>query len=235
MKAGALTPSVVSLNPARRPKDVSKYTIGFNGSLGRSLLDAEVKETAASEDGNEADFSHVYIGHSMGAWAAAQAAVEAGYAGAPSVLVLVAPAFVPTSSKTLSSPTNMLKVLAAAIRGIFTSLILALWRPLCRPLLAMVRVYRLSALQPHFLPPQKKTKALGSFCAFGSPQCVCPSTDTHHLIVVCFHTRTDALVPFSCLPLPPRDGVSLLSYALKAEPLHGRDGFHNWRDESYLA
>jgi pimeloyl-ACP methyl ester carboxylesterase len=160
MKAGALTPSVVSLNPARRPKDVSKYTIGFNGSLGRSLLDAEVKETAASEDGNEADFSHVYIGHSMGAWAAAQAAVEAGYAGAPSVLVLVAPAFVPTSSKTLSSPTNMLKVLAAAIRGIFTSLILALWRPLCRPLLAMVRVYRLSALQPHFLPPPKKPKLL---------------------------------------------------------------------------
>lgn len=162
---------------SRRSKDVSKYTIGFNGSLGRSLLDAEVKETAASEDADEADFSRVYIGHSMGAWAAAQAAVEAGEAGAPSVLVLVAPAFVLTSSKTSSSPANMLKVFFAAIRGIITSLILALWRPLCKPLLAMVRVCRLRTLRPPM-----PLKARRGFCAV-LPSCALPLTIITPIVV----------------------------------------------------
>jgi alpha-beta hydrolase superfamily lysophospholipase len=53
---------------------------------------AEVEGVSAS------DFQRVLVGHSMGGWAAALAAVQAG-AEAPAALVLVAPAFVPSLSK----------------------------------------------------------------------------------------------------------------------------------------
>eukprot|EP00241_Pyramimonas_parkeae_P002065 CAMPEP_0114250556 /NCGR_PEP_ID=MMETSP0058-20121206/14765_1 /TAXON_ID=36894 /ORGANISM="Pyramimonas parkeae, CCMP726" /LENGTH=490 /DNA_ID=CAMNT_0001364229 /DNA_START=223 /DNA_END=1695 /DNA_ORIENTATION=- len=118
-----------------RVEDSSKYTVENNARVGRSLLEAEMDQLPASN----AQRRRLYMGHSMGGWAAAMAAAQAWEEGEPpAALVLVAPALVPSNSPNRRAAPAVLRCGSVLVQVALRAALSLIFKVFVRPVLLQV-------------------------------------------------------------------------------------------------